>query len=108
MALKSGSLNLNGMFDTCNLFGWFFESVEEIVARVVTDVVIGAIVGSAVDVDDADKFEPVEAAAAAATAAAATAFPIILASNVCCAVVESVSVFCNKSGWTECTNWHCI
>ena len=26
MDRRSGSLNLNGIFDTCNLFGWFLPS----------------------------------------------------------------------------------
>lgn len=25
MVLRSGSRNRNGIFDTCNLFGWFFD-----------------------------------------------------------------------------------
>lgn len=94
MARKSGSLNLKGIFDTCNLFGWPFElSTAAVidVAIVDTDVVIGAIVANAA-ADDTGKFAPDD--------------DIIDTSNDCCPV--SGSVCCNKSGWAECMDWHYI
>lgn len=90
MARKSGSRKRNGIFDTCNRFGWFLESEDEMVAIVVTAVDIGAIVANADD-----------AAAAAAAAAAAPAdvgklapptdvtVAIMLASNACWAAATA-------------------
>lgn len=65
IALRSGSLNLKGMFDTCNLFGWFF-------------------VGSCTGVPPLlSCVSPLVAPAAAVTAAVAAAF--------CCGAAAAVS-----------------
>lgn len=85
--LKSGSLNLNGIFDTCNLFGWFFESEEEMVAIVVVDVVIGTTDVNAVVVDELGRV--------------ATDDAVVLVSTDC--DVSGSEDCCNK---LDCTNLH--
>lgn len=47
MALKSGSLNLNGMFETWSLFGWFLEGSVDCVTVVPVSVVSAVEVGGA-------------------------------------------------------------
>lgn len=71
MARKSGSLNLNGIFDTCKRFGWFFESEAD--ANVATVDTLGATVNGADAVANA--------AAAAATAATAADVDVVIVAD---------------------------
>lgn len=134
MARKSGSLNLNGIFDTCNRFGWFLGSEDDAIVAIVDTVVATdsgveavanaaaaaataaaaaddgvVIVGDTLLVaiandDDGDDVTVDEVAAATAAVAAATALIIFASTADAWAVAVSGSVCCNESGWAECTN----
>lgn len=55
IALKSGSLNRNGIFDTCRRFGWSRASLEELLVNNATVVATAA----AVDAADAEAIDDV-------------------------------------------------
>lgn len=48
MVLRSGSRNLNGIFDTCNLFGWFFDGSPPAAAAAATAAIAAALVADEV------------------------------------------------------------
>lgn len=101
IALKSGSLNLKGIFDTWSLFGWLFESLSVDTAPDVNGVVTVDVDWAIDDTIEPDCDDTVHCEPADVTVTPST---MLLLTDVCCCKIVSGSVCCNKSVWAGLEN----
>lgn len=113
IARKSGSLNLNGIFDTCNRFGWLLESEdkldatadETVVGNVANEASAAAVEAGSRDVVDDVGVNDVDDATVVAAAAMDAVAAAILASKICCCCWTWACTWACTCAWT--CAWTC-